>query len=395
MKQYNKITPDGTKDRLFEECKNRGRLMSRLRSLFEARGFDEVSTPVLEYYDVFETARAYFPQESIYKLVDHTGRILVLRPDCTIPIARLIGSRLKNESRSLRIFYNQKVYRHADGNSTVSGEISQMGVEYIGGRLPICDVEIVELGCRSLAAVCGAHYQLELCHIGYFKALLDSLHTDYATREQIRELVEHKNFPALDHLLERFTDAPAYRALRKLPALFGSSVAVLKEARDLFSSPAADRALDYLASVYQSLAALGLESHLTIDLGLVNQADYYTGILFRGYTDGAGEPVLSGGRYDNLIGEFGPDRPATGFGINLDLLCEHATAIQQQAAPRAAVLVDENSAIVQAFALLERLGKQKYRAELVPVASVHEPFLQQGYDRVFLLDGEQTEEVTQ
>ena len=104
MKQYNKITPEGTKDRLFGECEKRGGFVRSLRALFESRGFREVSTPVLEYYDVFGTARAYFPQEGIYKLVDHDGRILVLRPDCTIPIARLIGARLKNERGPLRIF---------------------------------------------------------------------------------------------------------------------------------------------------------------------------------------------------------------------------------------------------------------------------------------------------
>lgn len=184
------------------------------------------------------------------------------------------------------------------------------------------DVEIVELACRSLRSVCGSDYQLELCHIGYFNALVDSLDTDPATREQIRELVEHKNFPALDLLLERFEGCPAQKALKKLPALFGS-VSVLEEARALFSNEAADRALDALADLYNALSSLGLD-HLSLDLGLVNQADYYTGIIFRGYTAGAGRAVLAGGRYDELIGEFGPARPATGFGINLDLLCERA-----------------------------------------------------------------------
>lgn len=392
MNQFSKITPDGTKDRLFDECEKRGRFTHALRSLFESRGFGEVSTPVLEYYDVFDTARAYFPQESIYKLVDHTGRILVLRPDCTIPIARLIASRLKNEAGPLRIYYNQNIYRHADGNTAVSGEIAQMGVEYVGGRLPICDIEIVELACRSLRSVCGADYQLELCHIGYFNALVDSLNTDADTREQIRELVEHKNFPALDQLLERFNGFPAQKALKKLPALFGSS-AVLDKARSLFSSEAADRALDYLAYIYRSLSTLGLGDHLTIDLGLVNQADYYTGIIFRGYTAGAGEPVLAGGRYDGLIKEFGEDRPANGFGINLDLLCEKAEATAVIKLPSAAVLVDSKSSIELAFELLDRLGDQRFRAQLIPVDDVNQTDLQGRFDRTFIVTESGSREV--
>lgn len=392
MKQYNKITPDGTKDRLFDECEKRGRFASALRGLFKSRGFGEVSTPVLEYYDVFDTARAYFPQESMYKLVDHTGRLLVLRPDCTIPIARLVGSRLKNQSGALRIFYNQKVYRLSHGNSANSGEISQMGVECIGSSLPVCDVEIVELACRGLHLVCGSDYQLELCHIGYFNALVESLNTDKATREQIRELVEHKNFPALDLLLEQFEGFPAQRALKKLPALFGSA-SVLEQARELFSDEKANKALDYLAYIYNSLSSLGLFEHLTIDLGLVNQADYYSGIIFRGYTAGAGEPVLSGGRYDGLIGEFGPDRPATGFGINLDLLCEKAEGMAEIRQPSAAVLVDSESSITAAFGLLERLNEQHFTAQLVPVEDVKAEGLQQGFDRAFAVIGTDCREV--
>ncbi len=392
MKQFGKITPDGTKDRLFDECEKRGRYTFALRELFRLRGFCEVSTPVLEYYDVFETAKGYFPQESIYKLVDHSGRILVLRPDCTIPIARLIGSRLKNHTDPLRIFYDQKIYRHADGNTAVSGEISQMGVEYIGANMPICDVEIVELAARSLKTVCGNDYQLELCHIGYFNALVDSLNTDKATREQIRELVEHKNFPALDRILEQFEGRPAQKALKKLPALFGSAD-VIEEARGLFSDQAADRALDYLANIYNSLSELGLKEHLTIDLGLVNQADYYTGIIFRGYTAGAGEPVLSGGRYDGLIKEFGEDRPATGFAINLDLLCEKAGLIANVKLPAAAVLVDEKSDIKSVFKLLGDLNSGGFSVKMIPIGdSATAAFLPE-FDRTFVVEGENSREV--
>lgn len=392
MKQFGKITPDGTKDRLFDECEKRGRFISALRELFKSRGFGEVSTPVLEYYDVFETAKDYFPQESIYKLVDHSGRILVLRPDCTIPIARLIGSRLKNHTGPLRIFYNQNIYRHADGNTAVSGEISQMGVEYIGADLAICDVEIVELAARSLYSVCGNDYQLELCHIGYFNALVNSLDTDAATREQIRELVEHKNFPALDSLLEKFEGEPAQKALKKLPALFGSAD-VIEEARSLFSDEAADKALDYLANIYKALSDLGLGEHLTIDLGLVNQADYYTGIIFRGYTAGAGEPVLSGGRYDGLTKEFGEDRAATGFAINIDPLCEKARLIATVKLPAAAVLVDEKSDVKAAFKLLSDLNSSGFTAQMIPINDVKLATLQAGFDRTFAVEGDSSREV--
>ena len=393
IKLFNKVTPEGTKDKLFDECEKRSAIGSSLRNLFCSRGFKEVSTPVLEYYDVFKTSCGYFPQESMYKLVDQSGRLLVLRPDCTIPIARLTGSRLKNEKRPLRIFYDQNVYRYPTGNSGVSGEISQMGVEYIGSNLPICDVEIVELACNSLGSSCGGDYQLELCHIGYFKALIESLGTDENTSEQIRELVEHKNFPALDSILENFKSCKASVALKKLPALFGS-ISVIDEARSLFSSEKSDAALDYLAYIYRSLSELGIEKHLTIDLGLVNQADYYTGIIFRGYTAGAGEPVLAGGRYDLLIEDFGAGRPATGFGINLDLLCEKISSKSgDKKSLTAAVLADSNSSVEKAFGEVNSLIKNGYIAEIVAVDSAFDDFQYQSFDKVISIVGDIVKEV--
>lgn len=112
MSNYNKITPEGTRDSLFEECEAKRRVQNTLSRLFRGRGFDEVMTPGLEFYDVFCSNAAYFPQESMYKLTDSKGRLLVMRPDCTIPIARLTGAKLGGIPRPLRLYYSQEVYRN-------------------------------------------------------------------------------------------------------------------------------------------------------------------------------------------------------------------------------------------------------------------------------------------
>lgn len=354
MKQYDKITPDGTHDRLFEECSNRHSLSKKLRELFENCGFLEVATPLLEYYDVFETSRAHFPQEDIYKLIDRSGRILVLRPDCTIPIARLVSSRFKNNNEMLKLYYHQSVYRLPHQSSAVSGEIDQMGAEIIGEGGFFKDLEILELATESLACSCNDSYQIELCHIDYFKALVENLKANDDIREEIREMIEHKNFPALDRLLSRFADCPAKNALRRLPALFGG-FDVLDEARELFSNARADRALDDLKRIYSALRELGLDRHFMIDLGLVHQADYYTGIIFRGYAVGAGEPVLSGGRYDRLLGEFGLQRPATGFGINLDVLTKTLGVESTKTIKTALIVVTHNSSVSALYKLIRKL----------------------------------------
>jgi ATP phosphoribosyltransferase regulatory subunit len=341
-----------------------------------------VATPLLEYYDVFETSRAHFPQEDIYKLIDRSGRILVLRPDCTIPIARLVSSRFKNSDEILRVYYHQSVYRLPHQSSASSGEIDQMGVEILGEGGFYKDLEILELAAKSLVSICDDSYQIELCHIDYFKALVESLNAKDDEREEIRETIEHKNFPALERLLNRFADSPAKSALRRLPALFGGPE-VLDEARSLFTNERADRALNDLMRIYSALCELRLDGHFMIDLGLVHQADYYTGIIFRGYAEGAGEPVLSGGRYDRLLGEFGLQRPATGFGINLDVLSKRMGTNGSVKKGKALIVLNENSPVSKLYALIQTLREQSKPYELFLAGEAETTFDKNEYDAVY------------
>lgn len=317
MKCYDKVTPEGTRDLLFDECVLRDEAVSRMTKLFRARGYRQVITPAIEFYDVFGSSSAYFPQENMYKLTDNHGRLMVLRPDCTIPIARLVATRLKNIPMPLRLYYCQNVYRVEHDLRGKQNEIFQTGVELIGSSSLRSDLEIVELAASGLSEINGDSFRIELCHIGYFKALIDSLEADSDTKEAIRESVEQKNYAALSDMLEQFEDSRAAVALKYLPRLFGGEE-VFERAYELFCGNGAEESLDYLKTIYEYLCELGLENRIIIDLGLVNQAEYYTGIIFRGYFDGIGEPVLSGGRYDNLISDFGASLSATGFAVNID-----------------------------------------------------------------------------
>ncbi len=322
MKLLDKITPIGTRDRVFDECRSREAVAARLRALYESRGFGEVITPALEFYDVFAIRGGYFSQESMYKLVDSSGRLLALRPDCTVPIARLMATRLKDLRPPVRLYYHQNIYRVSKNLGERMDEINQMGLELIGAGSPASDLETIALAASSLKACGIEEFHIEICHIGYFKALIRSLGADDATGEHIRELVERKNFPALVDLLDGFPQTDAVLALRSLPALFGSEE-VIARARTLFEDQEASAALDYLGFLYAGLQKLGLQKHIMLDLGIVGEADYYTGMIFHGYLPGTGETVLSGGRYDGLMGLFGNDLPSTGFGINMNLLCAH------------------------------------------------------------------------
>lgn len=147
---------------------------------------------------------------------------------------------------------------------------------------------------------------------------MDSLDADEDTKEEIRLLIEQKNYAALTDILGKARDNKAARALRKLPRLFGGAE-VFERAYELFDENGARESLDYLKKIYEYLQTLGLGDKVLIDLGLVNLAEYYTGIIFRGYFRGLGEQVLSGGRYDTLLGQFGEDHCSIGFGFNVDL----------------------------------------------------------------------------
>ena len=153
--------------------------------------------------------------------MDQKGRLLVLCPDGTIPIARLAATRLMNMELPLRLYYSHNVYRMANDLRGHSSEIYQCGVELIGSGSVRSDLEMIEMAASSLEAISAGGYRLEICHIGYFKALIDSLGTDEDTKEEIRHHIEQKNFASLNDVLEQFPDNKAANALRYLPRLFG------------------------------------------------------------------------------------------------------------------------------------------------------------------------------
>lgn len=320
MKKYDRITPEGTKDLLFQECAAQRKIIETLRETFEGKGYREVITPGFEFYDVFSSNSMYFPQESIYKLIDHKGRLLAMRPDSTIPIARLTATKLKGHDLPIRLYYAQRVYRQQPELRGRSSEIMQMGVELVGLSTFESDIEILTAGMEAMNFCCVDDFRIELGHIGIYKLLMENLNATSEQKEAIHSLIASKNYAGLSDILELFPESHTVEILKELPKLFGGKEA-LDKARTLFNGYD-DKLLEmlcYLERIFQGLLELGMDK-VMIDFGLVHQAEYYSSLIFRGYLASAGEPVLSGGRYDELFKDFGEDLPATGFGINVDLL---------------------------------------------------------------------------
>ncbi|NMA79871.1 MAG: ATP phosphoribosyltransferase regulatory subunit [Clostridiales bacterium] len=321
MKRFDLVTPEGTRDLLFEDCLARRKVEGRLHKIFKAKGYCEVITPSIEFYDVFDKNSRYFPQEEMYKLFDLKGRIMVMRPDSTIPIARLASTSLRDMERPLRLFYNQNIFVANPSMMGRSDEIIQTGIELIGSSSKRADLEVLCTAIEVLDACDAADFNLEIGNIAFFKALISHLNASDADREKIRHYIEVKNYPALNELLSTFGDSEVVSALKELPRLFGGEE-VLEKARKIYPDDDLDKILSELGGIYNDLKKLGLNGRITVDLGLVNRTDYYTGVIFRGYIDGCGEAILSGGRYDKLISEFGYDIPATGFAANVDAIAK-------------------------------------------------------------------------
>ena len=220
MKKNLKITPEGTKDFLFAECSAMDDVCGSIEQVFVKRGFKKVITPGIEFYDVFSVDCSGIDQQDMYKMTDNKGRLLVARPDSTLPIARMVSTRLKNSILPVRLYYKQAVYRN---NPTLTGkrnEFMQMGVELLGVKGLRADLEVLTTAVSALKSVAG-DFRIELGHAEVFDALSDELDIDEDYKERIRVSIESKNYSALNNLLDKLEPCRAVSAIRSLPSLFG------------------------------------------------------------------------------------------------------------------------------------------------------------------------------
>ena len=323
MNFQKRTTPQGTKDLVFGECRLIREVAAGITEAFESRGYSEIMTPGLEYMDVFDGPNSYIKPKSMFKLFDREGNILVMRPDCTVPAARLAGSKLKSAKKPLRLFYNQPIYAQNRKLTGVFDEEIQVGAELVGIPGEKADLEILSLAILALSRL-GVETTLELGFSGFFDILCYDLKLDERQRSELLNIIGEKDFEKLDAFLNGFKGKAA-NAMRELPRLFGGEE-ILEKARKALEGTTAFRMLAYFEQLVADVKKLK-RGGIIIDLGLVQKNRYYTGLIFKGYIGGAPDAILSGGRYDNLYSEFGMDYPAVGFALNLLMAAE--TLIKQ------------------------------------------------------------------
>lgn len=359
MRKNYKITPEGNADMLFSECVERRAVESKICKMFARGGYNEVRTPVLEFYDVFNQGDATLPMDSMYKLTDNKGRLMVLRPDNTLPIARMTATKLCDAQLPIRVYYSQSGFGISQSLRGGSDRIDQAGVELIGAGGRKADLEIIVMAINTLRANLD-DFRFEIGHAGIFKSLSENLDVDEETREELRDYIESKNYGALSEALEQLPDSNSVRAMRQLPRMFGGAE-VLAQAYELLEGCGVTEYLDYLGDIYNTLSQLGLGDKLIFDFGLVHRNAYYTGVVFTAYAHGSGNKVLSGGRYDNLLEKFGFPTPASGFAVYLNELTKACSPSRNVTAKVPQILVHSAPGFeIKALQYAAKLAGDKY-----------------------------------
>ena len=315
MNNYKNHIPPGTQDYLPVECAHKRGLEENARRCFAAWGYDEVETPSMEYYDVFRGSVGDFEQERLFKITDSSGRLLVLRPDLTMPLARVTATKLTDRSVA-RLFYVGDAFQFS-GAEAAGGvrEFTQTGVELIGQSGPLADAEVIALAITTLKAVGLTDFQIDIGQVQFFKGLMQEAGLTPAQAEQARMHVDEKNMLAIEMLMQEAGVSGELRnRILELPMLYGGPE-VLDVADGYTGNSLSRGAIRSMRETLEVLSAYGLDEYVSIDLGMVQSINYYSGIIFRGISKYLGHPLLAGGRYDGLMAEFERPMAATGFAL--------------------------------------------------------------------------------
>lgn len=320
-------TPEGVRDIYSRECSQKHQLQDRIRKVFQGYGYEEIETPTFEYFEVFSREVGTVPSRDLYKFFDREGNTLVLRPDFTPSVSRACATYFSPEKEVVTLSYTGQTFVNSSSYQGRLKETTQMGVERIGDDSPEADAELLAMTVECLLASGLREFQVSVGQVDSFKSLLGEAELDEEAEERLRELIAEKNYFGVEELVEgQNLNQDLSAALQQIPHLFGSRE-VLDRARSLTDNPMAVQAVERLEKIYEIMKIYGYEKYISFDFGMVSKIQYYTGIIFQAYTYGTGEPLVKGGRYNNLLKHFGTPAASIGVVIVVDSLL---TALSRQ-----------------------------------------------------------------
>ncbi|MCA9474931.1 MAG: ATP phosphoribosyltransferase regulatory subunit, partial [Nitrospira sp.] len=320
MKPARSLIPIGTATLLPHTVHSVRRLEERLMDFVAKWGFQEIILPTFEYLDVLSVGLSPEVLEKCYKFPDSaSGRVLVLRPDATAQIARMVAMGLGGNAFPLRFSYRTTVFRYEPEHRGRDREVFQVGFELMGQDSPEGDAEMVTLLVQVLDQVGLSSCKISLGHVGFLAGLLSRSGLSTGGRRQAEIAVARKDLPLLEDILEKErVPRSLVKAILEVPGRCGT-LDVLKWGRRVAGKvPALLTPLVRLEQVYEVLKSKGIHESVVLDLGEFRGFDYYDGVVFDVFTESLGSELGGGGRYNHLIGRFGRDTPAIGFGLDLD-----------------------------------------------------------------------------
>lgn len=324
------VTPRGFRDVLPAEAAEREVLVARLGETFSAWGYGRIETPVAERLDALEAAAGSL-EDTAFRFMDLDGHLLALRPDLTVPIARLVGSRLAGEPGPFRFRYASEVFREHESLRGQSRQFTQVGAELIGAGGPAADAEVVSLVVEGLRVAGFSDFTVSLGTVAVLSAVVRAAGMPDGWGREVFSAAHERNLVELDRLAGApGVDPSAARALKAVPRIRGGAEAI-DACREAAAGCGCEAVLDELAETYALLEAAGTAGNVTVDFSVMRSFDYYTGIVLEAYAPGFGVPLGGGGRYDGALAAFGTPMPAAGFAFGLERLT--IALVEQGAAP--------------------------------------------------------------
>ncbi|VYU25225.1 ATP phosphoribosyltransferase regulatory subunit [Clostridium tertium] len=359
------IIPEGTRDLTNEECLKKDRAINLINNVFNSWGYKKVITPSIEFYEGFRYEYSGLKEENVYKFFDSKGRILALRPDMTIPIVRLVSTRFKDVEESIKIRYEASIYRVFEEFSGRRNEYTDCGIELINKENEFADLEALIIAIEALRATGAKNFKIEIGEVNFFKSAIEALDISEEDKLSLSILIEKKKIEELKKFLKKLdVEDNIKNTFYKLPLLFGEGADILEKYKEMSFNSKMNNSIKYLENIYKRLDNLGYGEYLTFDLAITPRLNFYTGIIFRGYIEGSGNIVLSGGRYDDLIDSVKKGYKAIGFSINVDELSSILNSKLSKEERYKIIFSKDNE--IEALRKSMELRKEGYVVEVIP-----------------------------
>lgn len=313
-------TPDGVRDTYGTECEKKRNLLAKLHHVLKLYSYHDIETPTFEFFDIFNRDKGSVPSNEMYKFFDRDNNTLVLRPDITPSIARCVAKYYADEDFPVRLCYTGNTYINTLKLQGKLKENTQIGAELINDDSTAADAEIISTVIDCFKEIGIKDFQIEIGSMDYFVGLVKESGISEETAVRIKEYINIKNFFGLSEYLKELNVPDNIKeAFLAFDSLFGGEE-MIDRAISYVANDMSVQACERLRRIYKALSYYGYETNIGFDLSMLDGYNYYTGIIFRGYTYGTGDAIVTGGRYNNLLKQFGKDAPSIGFAFKVDEL---------------------------------------------------------------------------